>query len=77
MLLLDLFFAGNETTVTTAKWGLLMLILHPEVQRKLHQELDAVPRRVELVHRGKLTYLQATINASLTAEGFYKSLHKI
>lgn len=31
MLLLDLFFAGMETTVTTLKWGFLLTTLHPEV----------------------------------------------
>ena len=31
MLLLDLFFAGMETTVTTLKWGFLLTMLHPEV----------------------------------------------
>uniref|UniRef100_A0A1I7SI18 Cytochrome P450 n=1 Tax=Bursaphelenchus xylophilus TaxID=6326 RepID=A0A1I7SI18_BURXY len=64
MLLLDLFFAGSETTVTTAKWGLVLLINHPEIQKKVHEELDCVPNRVGMEHRNRLSYLQATINAS-------------
>ncbi|KAI6183580.1 Unspecific monooxygenase [Aphelenchoides bicaudatus] len=62
MLLLDLFFAGSETTVTTTKWAILMMILHPEVQQKVQAELDQLPPKIELSHRNKLTYLQATIN---------------
>ncbi|KAI6180691.1 Unspecific monooxygenase [Aphelenchoides besseyi] len=62
MLLLDLFFAGSETTVTTTKWGLLMLVLHPDIQRRVQEELDHLPPRIELAHRNQLTYLQATIN---------------
>ncbi|CAD5213159.1 unnamed protein product [Bursaphelenchus okinawaensis] len=62
MLLLDLFFAGSETTVTTAKWGLVLLINHPEVQKKVQEELDLVPNRVGMEHRNRLSYLQATIS---------------
>lgn len=64
MLLLDLFFAGMETTVTTLKWGFLMLILHPEVQQKAQNELDQLPRLVRLTDRAKLVYFQAMINVS-------------
>lgn len=65
MLLLDLFFAGSETTVTTTKWGILMLVLHPEVQQKCQEELDAISGdQVELKDRIGLTYLQATICVS-------------
>uniref|UniRef100_A0A1I8A110 Cytochrome P450 n=1 Tax=Steinernema glaseri TaxID=37863 RepID=A0A1I8A110_9BILA len=62
MLLLDLFFAGMETTVTTLKWGFLMMMLNEKVQRKVHRELDELPQHIELSHRSKLPYTQATIN---------------
>uniref|UniRef100_A0A914CKN8 Cytochrome P450 n=1 Tax=Acrobeloides nanus TaxID=290746 RepID=A0A914CKN8_9BILA len=65
MLLLDLFFAGMETTVTTSKWGFLMLILHPEVQARAQQELDQLPTRIHLHDRTKLVYVQAMINVRL------------
>ena len=39
---MDLFSAGSETTATTLSWAILYLILYPEVQDKLYQEIDAV-----------------------------------
>jgi hypothetical protein len=44
-----------------------MMILHPEIQQKVQAELDQLPPKIELSHRNKLTYLQATINVSFTA----------
>ncbi|XP_061495318.1 cytochrome P450 2D6-like isoform X2 [Rhineura floridana] len=38
----DLFAAGTETTTTTLRWGLLYMILHPNVQSKVQEEIDAV-----------------------------------
>ncbi|KAI6195329.1 (pine wood nematode) hypothetical protein [Aphelenchoides besseyi] len=36
----DLWFAGEETTSTTATWAFALLIRYPEVRQKLHEELD-------------------------------------
>ncbi|VDO30284.1 unnamed protein product [Haemonchus placei] len=64
MLLLDLFFAGMETTVTTLKWGFLLAVLHPKVQRRVQEELDneCSGTTVTLSDRPRLPYTQATIN---------------
>lgn len=68
MLLLDLFFAGMETTVTTLKWGFLMMCLHPEIQERVQQELDYCNSdTVTLADRSKLPYTQATINVGFFA----------
>ncbi len=34
--------AGSETTASTLKWALLLMANHPEVQNKIHEEIDAV-----------------------------------
>ncbi|XP_031575467.1 steroid 17-alpha-hydroxylase/17,20 lyase-like [Actinia tenebrosa] len=61
----DVFLAGFETTTTALRWILLYLILYPEVQAKIHQELDEVVGSDQapwLEHKERLPYLQATIN---------------
>ncbi|EFO24453.1 cytochrome P450 family protein [Loa loa] len=62
MLLLDLFFAGMETTVTTLKWGFLLSVIHPEVQTKVQNELDDIGSRITLADKPKCSYTMATIH---------------
>ncbi|NXF85017.1 CP2DE protein, partial [Eubucco bourcierii] len=38
----DLFGAGTETTSTTLRWAVLYMLLHPEVQRKVQDDIDKV-----------------------------------
>uniref|UniRef100_A0A0N4Z7V3 Cytochrome P450 n=1 Tax=Parastrongyloides trichosuri TaxID=131310 RepID=A0A0N4Z7V3_PARTI len=61
-LLLDLFFAGMETTVTTLKWGFLYLLRHPEELKKVQKELDEFPNIIKMEDRNNLPYLQAMMN---------------
>ncbi|CAI4227329.1 unnamed protein product [Auanema sp. JU1783] len=63
MLLLDLFFAGMETTVTTLKWGFLLATIHQDVQKKIQEELDSCQNeQITLCDRPNLPYTQACIN---------------
>ena len=38
-----LFLAGHETTANTLNWTFWLLAQHPQVEAKLHAELDAAP----------------------------------
>jgi len=39
---MTIFIAGHETTANAMSWTWLLLAQHPEVERKLHEELDRV-----------------------------------
>ncbi|XP_033006709.1 cytochrome P450 2J5-like [Lacerta agilis] len=40
--ILDLFIAGTETTATTLQWALLLMATHPDIQEKVHKEVEGV-----------------------------------
>ncbi|GFT37101.1 cytochrome P450 2U1, partial [Nephila pilipes] len=61
---LNLFFEGTESTSSTSASMLLELSKHPDVQKTIQEELDAVVGRERLpswADRPNLTYLDATI----------------
>ena len=60
----DLWIAGQETTSGTLTWLCLYLINRPEIQAKLHKELDTVigsDRLVTTSDKNDLHYLNAVI----------------
>ncbi|NXP44970.1 CP2K1 protein, partial [Heliornis fulica] len=60
----NLFVAGMETTSTTLRWGLLFMIKHPEIQKKVQGEIERVigtnPPRTE--HRTQMPYTDAVVH---------------
>ena len=64
---MTLFMAGHETTANTLAWVWLALSRHPEVEARLHAELDAVlgdraPTVADLPH---LKYAEQVVNETL------------
>ncbi|KAM4748961.1 cytochrome P450 1A1 [Rhinophrynus dorsalis] len=58
----DLFGAGFDTITTALSWSLMYLVAHPEIQEKIHEELDRVigrERRPRLTDRAQLPYTEA------------------
>ncbi|XP_025099198.1 LOW QUALITY PROTEIN: cytochrome P450 2F3-like [Pomacea canaliculata] len=63
-LVFDLFGAGTETTSTSIRWIIALLLHHPEVQDKCYEEIHRVvgTERVPTIHdRPAMVYLEATI----------------
>lgn len=60
--LADLFVAGSETTSSTLRWSIFYLAKYPEIQAKVHKELDTVVGKdicPSLKHKESLPYLDA------------------
>ncbi|XP_069347014.1 cytochrome P450 2D19-like isoform X3 [Eulemur rufifrons] len=60
MVVSDLFSAGMVTTSTTLAWALLLMILHPDVQRRVQQEIDEVIGKVRQPEIGDQAHMPFT-----------------
>uniref|UniRef100_A0A6E8VMM6 Cytochrome P450 n=1 Tax=Anopheles coluzzii TaxID=1518534 RepID=A0A6E8VMM6_ANOCL len=62
MIILDIFIAGGQTTSATLDLALMMMIVHPEVQDKVHREIDSQLEPNAIPHyddRLKMPYVEA------------------
>nr|AAH87906.1 Cytochrome P450, family 2, subfamily d, polypeptide 40 [Mus musculus] len=65
LVVLDLFGGGIVTTSATLTWALLLMILHPDVQRRVQEEIDEVigqARRPEMADQARMPYTNAVIH---------------
>uniref|UniRef100_A0A8C4Y1T9 Cytochrome P450 2K1-like n=1 Tax=Gopherus evgoodei TaxID=1825980 RepID=A0A8C4Y1T9_9SAUR len=64
VLVSNLFTAGMETTSTTLRWGLLLMMKYPAIQKKVHEEIERVIGSAQLryEHWTQMPYTDAVIH---------------
>ncbi|XP_077345174.1 cytochrome P450 2K4-like [Lithobates pipiens] len=60
----SLFMAGTETTSSTIRWAISYMIQYPEIQKRVHEEIDRVigSAQPRIDHRKDMPYTNAVIH---------------
>ncbi|KAM4771230.1 cytochrome P450 2K4-like [Rhinophrynus dorsalis] len=60
----NLFGAGMETTSTTLRWGFLLMMKYPEIQKNVQNEIEKVigSAQPQAAHRKQMPYTDAVIH---------------
>lgn len=64
-------FEGHDTTAASINWTLYLLGRHPEIQKKVHEEIDSVlggnpvKGKISSGDLSKMKYLESCIKESL------------
>lgn len=64
----ELIIAGTETTTNTLRWAMLYMALYPNIQERVHQEIDSVlanGRSATLEDRQRMPYVEAVLHEVL------------
>ena len=72
---LDLWSAGIDTSTHVISWGILYILHHPEVARRIREELDSKicgDRIVTLDDKHNLPYTNAVINVRKYIRYYYR-----
>ena len=62
--ILDMFIAGSDTITTTLNWAMLYMILYPDIQKKVREELNANigSRNTKMSDRNQTPYTEAVLH---------------
>ncbi|XP_073442528.1 cytochrome P450 2K4-like isoform X2 [Dendrobates tinctorius] len=60
----NLFTAGMETTSTTLRWGILMMVKYPKLQEKVQEEISRIVGSAQPMysHRGQMPFTNAVVH---------------
>ncbi|KAL7405400.1 hypothetical protein ABVT39_000079 [Epinephelus coioides] len=64
----ELIIAGTETTTNTLRWAMLYMALYPNIQERVHREIDSVlynGRAPTLEDKQKMPYVEAVLHEVL------------
>lgn len=66
---ITILLAGEDTTANTLAWAMHFMMAHPEVQRRMQAEADAVLETAEMLHEyedaRRLTYIEAVMHETM------------